>query len=51
MKLKFGYRTGRFNLSLMLSGTPIDISDEMLSIGIDVLLFVIDKFAISVVSR
>jgi hypothetical protein len=37
--------------SLMLSGTPIDISDAMLSIGIDVLLFVIEKFAISVVSR
>ena len=37
--------------SLMLSGTPIDISDEMLSIGIGVLLFVIEKIAIPVISR
>ena len=37
--------------SLMLSGTPIDISDEMLSIGIGVQLFVIETFAIPVVSR
>ena len=35
----------------MLWGTPIDISDEMLSVGIGVLLFVIEKFAIPVVSR
>ena len=37
--------------SLMLSVTPIDILDEMLSIGIGVLLFVIEKIAIPVISR